>query len=357
MVEVLDRFGSVAFLLFPVSGSVTIDRTNSFRRTCEFKVMGSLASVTPPGQDLKTLLPYGTEVRISRGIEFIDGSQEFMRLGIFRITDTQTDLALEDGIGISFQGTDRAERLSRELLAPFDAPVESNYGNVIVALLQQAWTGASTTISSPDFRITSTDHLTPVLHFEEKSNPWEEAKGMATSCGKELFVDYDGTVCFDDLPSIDSDPVWDFSDNSTTDTRIRLSRRYSSTSTPNYITVNGTNSNQNTEANITGVAFITDPTTSIDINGEYGTVPKWVDSVYVTSNEQAADQARAELAKVLAGTDVLEVDAIPNPFLDVGDVVTVTSDPLNIYGERYIINTITMPLDIESPMHLTLGRG
>lgn len=355
-VEVLNTVGDVLFTLDIDGGSVEIDRTaGGARRTARWTVPGTLESITPVDQDPNVLLPYGTEVRILRGIDY-GTSTELLPLGIFRITEVEPDRASDGGSVCSFAAMDRAERLSRSLIAPFTANPGTNYGSAIIALLTQAWTGASDTVVAPPFQFTETTHQTPLLHVDEQSNPWDEAQNWAKSCGKELYVDWLGNVVLADVPDITTATAVNSFVDGLADTRVQLTRHYSSLNTPNYIVVNGTNSAVS-EQGVVGTAIADDPALSIDVNGAYGTVPRWIDSDYVMSNTQATDQARAELAKVLAGTDTLSIAAIPDPRTDAGDVVSVTAGALAVYDRLYVVSQVSIPLDASSPMTMELGRG
>src|SRR4051812_48247414 len=81
-------------------GSVTVDRGQSIRRTCT--VTGCDVTLIPrtPTDQLAT---YGARLRLARGVDYGDGTQELVPLGVFRLDAVEGDL----GQGpVTLQGKD-----------------------------------------------------------------------------------------------------------------------------------------------------------------------------------------------------------------------------------------------------------
>src|SRR5690606_41925498 len=71
-------------------GSVTVDRGQAIRRTCTVTVADpSLIPRTPSDQ----LATYGARLRISRGVDYGDGSEELVPLGVLRLDSVDGDVS------------------------------------------------------------------------------------------------------------------------------------------------------------------------------------------------------------------------------------------------------------------------
>jgi hypothetical protein len=79
MVEQLEHIG----------GSVTVDRGSQARRTCTVIVADTSLIPRTPTDKLAT---YGAKLRLARGVQYSDGTQELVPLGVFRIDDVAGDV-------------------------------------------------------------------------------------------------------------------------------------------------------------------------------------------------------------------------------------------------------------------------
>ncbi len=70
------------------SGAVEISTTNAIRRTCKVNlVTDRTTNNLVPDNQFDLLNPFGNEIRLYRGVRFTDGTDEYVPLGVFVITD------------------------------------------------------------------------------------------------------------------------------------------------------------------------------------------------------------------------------------------------------------------------------
>lgn len=84
-----------------VEGSVTLDSTADIRGTIDITV----EEPWPTTSNTSSLVPYGTEVAVSRGIQYANGNTESAPLGIYRLTDVEQNDAPRGTLRLT--GSDR----------------------------------------------------------------------------------------------------------------------------------------------------------------------------------------------------------------------------------------------------------
>src|SRR5580698_9828122 len=68
-------------------GQVIVDQTNVIRRSCsQVKMVDPTGSITPSDPS-EPLFPDGAEIQIFHGIQYPDGTQEVVSLGVFLIEE------------------------------------------------------------------------------------------------------------------------------------------------------------------------------------------------------------------------------------------------------------------------------
>src|SRR4051812_5800069 len=71
-------------------GSVSVDRAQAIPRTCTVTIPDPGLIPRTPADQLAT---YGARLRISRGVDYGDGSQELVPLGVFRLDNADGDVS------------------------------------------------------------------------------------------------------------------------------------------------------------------------------------------------------------------------------------------------------------------------
>ncbi len=272
---------------------------------------------------------------------------EYCPLGVFTLNDVVVDDS-PNGLEIELSGADLSRRVSRNRWdKTYVIAAGTNYSQAIQLLINDRLQGLT-------FNFASTSRLTPRLFFGEQSenDPWDDAQKMAQSIGMELFFDARGvcTLRPEPDPEID-DSVWTFEDRSRP-TMTSLTRRVTDENTYNKVVVTGEGTSL--EVPVRGVAIDDDPASPTYFLGPYGTVTLRITNSLVLTTEQAQDAADAALRRVKGATEAVELDAVPMPALEPGDVVTVTRERAKVEG-RFIIDSLRIPLGAEETMR-AVGR-
>lgn len=275
------------------------------------------------------------------------GRDELCPLGVFTLNDTSVQDG-PNGIEIELSGADLARKVSRNRWDnTYVVPEGSNYADAIVA-------GVSDRLPGITANVESTERTTPRLFFGEQASndPWTDFQDMATAIGHELFFDARGIVTLRPEPDPEIDvAVWQFDDDAAP-TITSLVRRVTDENTYNKIVVTGEGTSN--EVPVRAVAIDDDPASPTYFLGPYGTVTLRVTTPMVTTAEQAQDAADALLRRFKGATEAVEIEVVPMPALEPGDVVTVVRGRSKVEG-RFLIDALRIPLGAEDTMRI-VGR-
>lgn len=311
----------------PISGgSVTISGGTGVRRqlTC-----------TVTDRDLwSTLDVTGVELRAYRGLRYPSGDTEMAPLGVFSLDAQAMSVGPTGGIEIQ-TAPDRWARVQR---AAFEQPSPAVASNQIRTEIERLVTLAVSGLTVSNVA-TSTATVGPLVWDQDRA---AAVIDLATSIGAEVFFDVDGGLVIKDAPLLGQPPVWNV-DASESGVLVSGDRVRDRARTYNVVVAYPTN--------LTGsavyapvVAADTDPTSRTYVNGPFGRVPYRYTSPAMTTSGQALVAAKALLNRVKAVNAQLSVEAVVNPALDRGDVITVlTPDGTS---ERHLIDSLTIPLDV-----------
>lgn len=86
---ILFRADGVVETLPHTGGSVSVDRGNAVRRSCSVTVADTTLI---PRTATDKLSVYGARLRISRGIDYGNGTVEMVPLGVFRVDEVSGDI-------------------------------------------------------------------------------------------------------------------------------------------------------------------------------------------------------------------------------------------------------------------------
>jgi len=108
-----------------LDGDVKYASTADVNGTCEFTV---------PGDYWDVLQPYGAELFVERGVDFGDGTREYVPCGYFGIEEISQDKAPAGPIQVS--GADRSRRLQRNrVIYPIEFPVGTTHRTIFDRLV------------------------------------------------------------------------------------------------------------------------------------------------------------------------------------------------------------------------------
>lgn len=316
-----------------LSGDVQMDAKAAVRATLDITTDGTGAFPTT-ATDL--LAPYGNEVFVRRGVAFGGGAIEWVSLGYFRISSVEQDKAPDGPIRIA--GHDRMVGISEaRLLAPIQFDATATYGDVVDQLVTEVYPWA--TIEWDD--ATDTDLLARTVIAEE--DRFQFLDDLVTAKGKMWFWDHRGVLVIRDIPDPD-EVVWEVNAGAS-GVLIALSRELSREGVYNAVVASG--EALDTEEPPRAVAVDDNPASPTYWDGDFGKVPRFYTSPFITDATQAATAAAAILRQNLGLPYSVDFTQVPNPALEPWDPIAVT---LARRTELHVIEKLTVPLTAVQPL-------
>jgi hypothetical protein len=289
-------------------GSVTVDRGQAIRRTCSVTVADpSLIPRTPTDQ----LAVYGAQLRISRGVDYGDGTQELVPLGLFRLDSVEGDV--NEG-PVTLQGKDLAAVIQDDkLTAAFS--VTGTVVSAVTSLIQR---------SLPSVGIVSTisDAAIGRRTFAVEADPWAGCQEIAAVAGAEVYFSADGTPTIAVLPDLlTTPPVWEIAAGEG-GAYIRATRGMTSDRVCNGVLARGENTSDNV-APVSALVVDTDTSSPTYWAGPYGRRPMYYSSPTLTTVAACTNAATLKLAQAKAPNASGDISSLPNPALEPGDVIRI----------------------------------
>lgn len=348
VVTLVDAYfdGEYVATLTPIDGSVSIDSRRAVRRTLSMSFVDDNGSLVPDaGGTSGILTPYGSELRVSRGVRFDDGSEEFAPLGVFIVTG----LELKDGANgreVSVDGSDRSIRVTRNRFTDaYTIAAGTATETAITDLLLDRW--ADISVSLPVMGAT-----TPRVIVEQGSgsDPWRDAVDLATNAGWDLAFDADGVVRARVIPDpLEDDPVSTYEDGVEA-VILDISRGWSTGSTYNGVIASSEGSD--VDAPLRAEAWDDDPNSATYRYGPFGQVPMFYSSSLIRTAEQAGTVAASQLRQQLGRAETVDWSQVVNPAHDVLDVIRLVR-PSQDLDALIILDRLEVPLDASASMRAT----
>lgn len=310
-------------------GSVTVDRSQSIRRTCT--VTGCDVTLIPrsPTDQLAT---YGARLRIARGVDFGDGTSELVPLGVFRLDAVEGDL----GQGpVTLQGKDlSAVIVDDKFTEPYTAT-----GTVVSAVT------ALVTRSIADAAVITdiTDAAIGRRTFDVEGDPWAAVQEIAAVAGAVVYASADGVFVIATLPDLlTTEPVWAVE---ATEGGVYISgtRAMTSDNVFNGVLARG----ENTADNVAPVSYLAtdvDPNSPTYWSGPFGRRPMFYSSATLITLAACTQAANMRLAAAKAPNASGNFSSLPNPALEAGDVLRVLHE--DGARELHQVAAFTVPLDL-----------
>lgn len=310
-------------------GSVTVDRGQAIRRTCSVTLADpSLIPRTPSDQ----LATYGARLRISRGVDYGDGSTELVPLGVFRLDSVSGDVSQGP---VTLQGKDLSAVIADD---KFTAPytVSGTLLSAVGELIRRSIPAAEIVAGISDVTIGTRT-------FDVEADPWAGVQEIAATAGAEVYPDADGVFRITTLPDLTTaTPVWEI--NATEGgAYISANRAMSSDGVNNGVLARG----ENTSDNIPPVSYLAvdnDPNSPTYWSGPYGRRPLFYSSATLTTSVACQQAAILKLAQAKAPNASGDVSSLPNPALEPGDVLRVMHEDGS--RELHQAASFSVPLDI-----------
>ena len=309
-------------------GSVSVDRGNAIRRTCTVTVADPALIPRTPTDQLAT---YGARLRVARGVQFGDGTQELVPLGLFRLDSVDGDIN-EGPVTLQGKGLE-AVVADDKFTTPYLA--SGTVVGAVTALIQRSIPAADVLSLIADTPIGSRS-------FDVEADPWEGCREIAAAAGAEVYANADGVFVIATLPDLlTSTPVWAI-EATEGGTYISASRGMSSDRVYNGVLARGENTADNV-APVQALATDNDPNSPTYWSGPYGRRPLFYSSSTLTSTLACTQAANLKLAQAKAPNASGDISSLPNPALEPGDVLRV----MHADGSRELhqVASFQVPLD------------
>lgn len=311
-----------------VAGSVQVDGTQLIRRQAQnITVDGGTATY-----DL--LSTPGTRVSISHGVIWSYQSPELVPVFSGELTDAVKTLG--DG-QIVFNAADLWQKVvAADYTAVYEPSPTATRVAEITSQVQAAVPGTAVSNTSGD---TST-----VFTTQTWTSRADYISGLAADAGLEVFFGPDGTFHIRKEAAPTDTPVWTIHpDTGTGGNLIGLVRTRPLDKIINYVTVVPGNAG-GTQTWTPQVAQVT-TTTHPRYPGKIGVRPyTYTDNTSQTA-AQALATAQALLGRALGSTDTLSLDALSNPALEAGDVITVIDlTDTGYVTAAHLVSSLTLDL-------------
>lgn len=339
-IEVLASNVVIATIDTALSGGVTLDRASQVRGRADLTIVddGTLGLVPDAAADL--LAPYGNEIRVSRGIQYPDDELELVSLATLGIQDTDVD-SNASGTTIRVTGLDRAQRvIDARFEEPYEIDEGTNYADAIQDTLDAAIAGL--TYSFPT--ITTT---TPHLIAAEGDDRWAFVQSMGESLGMLLYFDGDGTCVLDPVAQPTGTADLELVEGAT-GVLVAAGRRWTREGAFNRVIATGENTGTDA-APVRGVATDDNPLSPTYYYGQFGKIPRFYSSQFLTTDAQALDAATAILARETGTSQSVTFGAVVNPAVEPNDIARITRTVAGI-DENHVIDNLTIPLDAAGVM-------
>lgn len=318
------------------SGSVSISVNNLMRRTCSVRLITDrTVDNLVPNTGFDAITPFGNEVRVYRGVRFDDGTEEYVPLGVFVMTDVRiTDN--NNGVMIEITGEDRSLLVSRAKYTQAYKMVPGTLEASLTALLQDRYPDIET-----NFPVTNVTIQQIILGINSDNNPWRDAVDIAALVGYDLYFDVDGIATMKQFPSLDGSAVVASYQEGENTLITSIDRTMSTKETYNGIIYTVQGSQITTPIRVE--AWDEDSTSPTYRYGVFGQAPIFINSNVIATSTEATQAAIYLLNKYIGAQEQITWNSIVDPSLDANDVVYIHSIGAKV-DRLVIIDSLTMPL-------------
>lgn len=323
-----------------ISGDVQSSASSQIRSTLQ------MTTPEPWPRDAGDLLaPYGNEIFVERGIDFGNGATEWVGLGYFRIYNPEQDRTPNGPVDINAE--DRMSGIiDARFLTPRQFPSSASRGEVVETLITEVYPAA---VIDWDDTVLRDGALGRTIVAER--DRYQTLHDLVTSLGKLGYFDHNGVFTVRSGATVTGTPDWTV-DAGTNGVMVKMSRAITREGIYNVVVASG----EATDTDPPSWAAVADlsATSPTRYGGPFGPVPRFYTSPFITTTAQARSAASVLLRKSLGLPYQVNLEAVPNPALEPDDVISVRypSGVGSLATEAHIIDTVTIPLDVGTPVSL-----
>lgn len=329
---------------------VQVDGQAAIRRSIKASIADPTGALFPKLQ-ADPLAPFGNELVVGVGFQYLGGAVETVPVGVFRIDDA---VSTHDG-KITLTGRDRASVIQgAKFETPYTITAGTNLATAIQGILSSRYPGTLTY----NFAVTSL--TVPLTVYEEgtrSGDPWKNAQELAAAAGFILTFAPDGSAVLAPIPNpVARSSVWTYAPGPAA-LILGSQEQMTGKDIANVIvlSIEGTGQTQPWRS----VAAVTDPTSPIYPSGAFGRRPLFVlqSAPIITTQAQIDGIAAGLLTQAAGGGELLGFSAAPHPAHDADDVVFVSSPVLPGGGAYAVLSSFNLDLGMQRPAtYGTRGR-
>lgn len=319
------------------SGRVTVSVGSAVRRTCEVHLTTDRTTANlVPDTGFDTLAPFGNELKLFRGIQFADGTTEYVPLGVFVMTDLNIQDS-NDGVSISIGGEDRSLIISRNKWTEPYQMVQGTLEASLTALLQDRWADIQTSFPTTNVTVQQV-----VFGADNSNDAWRDAVSLAELVGFDLYFDVDGVCTMKQFPSLDSSVVVATFEEGEGTIITAVDRAMSTKETYNGVIYTIEGSQVPTPIRVE--AWDEDTTSPTYRYGVFGEAPTFVTTNVLATEAEAVKAATSLLNTYIGAQEQINWASLVDPTLDVNDVVYIRATGAKI-DRLVIIDSLEIPLN------------
>lgn len=335
-----------------ISGSINVDSTADIRRTCN---LGLIATNID-----NNMVTSGGEIWIDKFIKVYQGIDNprnnnttvWWNMGIFLINNPNTVYNATDHT-ITFEGLDLMAKLTGRRNGQLPAvatlvPAGSKIADVVKKTITQLGGFQKYIIQDEGLEVPYD------IKMDVGSTIYEllaELRNLYPNW--EMFFDVDGVFHWQKIPSGETEPIVVNFDELSQPLIISDSIDIDFENVKNHIIVWGRLLDNGQQV----TAEISDTNSDSPFNvDKIGKINYIIDDERIYNNELATDRAKYELYLHARLNDAISLEIVPIPWLnDVNIKINYTNEKIGIKGE-YLIQTLSIPLDIGSNMTITASK-
>ena len=324
------------------TGKVTVNSGNTARRTCEIHLSTTRdADNLVPDTGFDSLAPFGNQLRLYRGIQFTDGTEEYVPLGVFVITDVKI-ADTNEGVSMTVTGEDKSLIVSRNKWTSAYQMVSGTLESSLLALLQNRYPDIETNFPTTNVTVNQI-----ILGSDSNVDPWKDAVHIAELVGYDLYFDVNGVCVMKQFPTLDASTVVATYEEGNGTTITSLDRTISTKETYNGViyTVEGTQ----VATPIRVEVWDEDTSSPTYRYGVFGSVPTFINTSLIGTSAEAIKAATLLLNTYIGAQEQITFSSIVDPSLDVNDVIYVHSFGAKV-DRTVIIDQLDIPLNVEGQL-------
>lgn len=325
-----------------LNGSVNVDATAQFRRTCDLSLLSPDGYWRPDHSVDMLAVTSGAELYIRSGM-YCNGQIEAFDQGWFGIVTSKVSDNTA-GVTLAVTGTDRGRTISRNKVvgAPYIILPNINMVDAVITLWTSRMPGIHIKVTTP------TTHVTTYTVLDEQADPWNIGLQLLESIGYVGYFAPDGSCIIKPIPDINDASLavaWQYLEGPDC-IMIDVDRDQDNTDIFNGQIVTGASTYGLTPAR--AEVWDNDPNSPTYYLGPYGKNPNFTQSDKVSYNAQALDMANGLLNKSKGLTEVISMSALPNHAQEEEDLIVLTRQRSGLSAVHTFINQINMPLSATS---------